>query len=215
MLLDAAPSAAWAPVAHATSAAMADVAACTVRVPFELIKQRLQMGLHTGTLDAARSIYRAGGVRGLYAGFLSTVLREIPFDAIEFALYEGFRSHGLRHEHDAHAQPSTAFTLAIGAGAGGIAAAVTTPLDVLKTRLMTQRVPVGHPDHYTGIRDCAARIWREEGAAAFSKGLGPRVAWISVGGAVFFGLYEQARSSLSFLVPQSNKKPTKTTELVD
>lgn len=41
----------------------------------------------------------------------------------------------------------------------------TTPLDVIKTRLMTQ----GERGQYKGIVDCARQIYREEGTSAFLR----------------------------------------------
>ncbi len=52
-----------------------------------------------------------------------------------------------------------------GAGAGMVTAICTTPLDVLKTRLMTQ----GAKKTYSGPLDCLSRILKEEGAAALFK----------------------------------------------
>lgn len=46
----------------------------------------------------------------------------------------------------------------------------TTPLDVVKTRLMTQ----GERGQYGGIVDCARQIYREEGSAAFLRVSAPR-----------------------------------------
>ncbi|KAG8733092.1 S-adenosylmethionine transporter [Ceratobasidium sp. 414] len=60
-----------------------------------------------------------------------------------------------------------------GSVAGGIAAAVTTPLDVLKTRIMLDM-----------------QIYRTEGAGALFSGVVPRTLWISAGGAVFLGVWE-------------------------
>lgn len=72
----------------------------------------------------------------------------------------------------------------------------TTPLDVLKTRLMTQgSTPVGTEVLYKNVFDCAARIYREEGAVAFLKGWEPRVIWISIGGCVFFTALEQCKKA--------------------
>jgi len=41
------------------------------------------------------------------------------------------------------------------------------------------------------------KIWREEGSGAFLRGVGPRTAWISIGGAVFLGSYQWASNTLS------------------
>ncbi|KAL0285639.1 UNVERIFIED_CONTAM: S-adenosylmethionine carrier 1, chloroplastic/mitochondrial [Sesamum angustifolium] len=57
---------------------------------------------------------------------------------------------------------------------GAITGAVTTPLDVIKTRLMVQ----GSTKQYTGICHCVNTILREEGSSAFFRGMGPRVLWI-------------------------------------
>jgi solute carrier family 25 S-adenosylmethionine transporter 26 len=40
------------------------------------------------------------------------------------------------------------------------------------------------------------RTVRQEGAKALLNGLGPRVIWISAGGAVFLGAYELAKDFL-------------------
>lgn len=56
-------------------------------------------------------------------------------------------------------------TSVIGALAGAITGLATTPLDVIKTRLMTQ----GERGQYKGIVDCARQIYREEGSSAFLR----------------------------------------------
>ena len=52
-----------------------------------------------------------------------------------------------------------------GAIAGAVTGVVTTPLDVIKTRLMTQ----GTNKTYSGVFDCAHKIWTQEGSSAFLK----------------------------------------------
>ncbi|THU48322.1 hypothetical protein C4D60_Mb09t25010 [Musa balbisiana] len=81
----------------------------------------------------------------------------------------------------------------IGAFAGALTGAITTPLDVLKTRLMVQ----GSANQYKGIISCAQAILKEEGPAAFFKGIGPRVLWIGIGGSIFFGVLERSKLLLS------------------
>ena len=59
----------------------------------------------------------------------------------------------------------SAETSVIGALAGAVTGFATTPLDVIKTRLMTQ----GERGQYKGIVDCARQIYREEGTSAFLR----------------------------------------------
>jgi len=73
------------------AAAAADVCVCAVRNPFEVVKQQMQVGMHDSGAEAVRTIMRTEGVAGLFAGYISTVSREIPFDALEFAIYEGIK----------------------------------------------------------------------------------------------------------------------------
>jgi len=40
------------------------------------------------------------------------------------------------------------------------------------------------------------RIIKDEGPSALLRGIGPRVLWISAGGAVFLGAYELAKDIL-------------------
>ena len=85
----------------------------------------------------------------------------------------------------------------VGAFAGSISAALTTPLDVIKTRLMTQKQGSVAVPRYTGWFDALSRIVRDEGPLTLFRGIHVRVTWISVGGALFFGAYEEARRFLT------------------
>lgn len=163
--------------------------ASLIRVPTEVVKQRMQSGEFSGAITALKNITAKEGFRGLYAGYGSFLLRDLPFDAIEFFTYEQlrrtYRTTRLRGSRDINGLE----TAAIGAAAGAVTGILTTPFDVLKTRLMTQ----GTSGRYKNVVDCAAKIWREEGAKTFFKGWEPRVIWISIGGCVFFSALEEAK----------------------
>jgi solute carrier family 25 S-adenosylmethionine transporter 26 len=164
-------------LSHLQSACVGEVMACLVRVPTENLKQNLQTNRFAGVRDALRQ-----GVR-FYNGYLSTVAREIPFSAIQFPIWEWGKAYLARGRNK---QPASPLESAVcGSVAGGIAAAVTTPIDVVKTRLMTS------PGKYDqGMISAARVIFLEEGGWAFTKGWQARVVWISLGGLVFFGTYE-------------------------
>jgi len=84
---------------------------------------------------------------------------------------------------------------ACGSLAGAVAAAVTTPLDVVKTRLMLNAKNASG-QLYSGTLSTLQTIVREEGYAALFHGVGPRVGWITLGGYVFFGAYEKSIQAL-------------------
>jgi solute carrier family 25 (mitochondrial S-adenosylmethionine transporter), member 26 len=76
----------------------------------------------------------------------------------------------------------------------GCAGFTTTPLDVLKTRLMTQGS--GADRLYANVWDCAVKIYKEEAVGAFLRGWEPRVTWIAIGGCIFFTALEQSKKLL-------------------
>jgi solute carrier family 25 S-adenosylmethionine transporter 26 len=77
------------PVVHMTAASCGEVMACLVRVPTEVVKQRMQAGLGSGAVSTISNIFtKEGGLRGLYKGFGITIMREIPFSLIQFPIYE-------------------------------------------------------------------------------------------------------------------------------
>nr|XP_043630163.1 S-adenosylmethionine carrier 1, chloroplastic/mitochondrial [Erigeron canadensis] len=177
-------------VAYLTSGAIGGIAASLVRVPTEVVKQRMQTRQFASAPDAVRLIVAKEGFKGLYAGYGSFLLRDLPFDAIQFCIYEqlriGYKWAARRDLYD----PENA---AIGAFAGALTGAITTPLDVIKTRLMIQ----GSANQYKGIVDCVQTILREEGPPALLKGIGPRVLWIGIGGSIFFGVLERTKKILA------------------
>ena len=75
--------------------------------------------------------------------------------------------------------------------AGGLCAslshALATPIDVVKTRLMTQAAVVGAVP-YTGVVDCVSTMLRTEGPGIFLAGIRPRMAYMGPLWALQFGL---------------------------
>lgn len=64
------------------------MAACLVRVPTEIIKQRAQAGSSNSLSTIAKKIYKTNGFMGFYRGYATTITREIPFSFIELPLWE-------------------------------------------------------------------------------------------------------------------------------
>ncbi|PTB61802.1 mitochondrial carrier [Trichoderma citrinoviride] len=120
--------------------------------------------------------------RELYRGWGITVFREVPFTVIQFPLWEAMKAWG-RRRRGGGGDVSAGESALYGSLAGGVAAAATTPLDVLKTRVMLSKERVS-------VADVFRRMAREEGVRPFFAGIAPRVTWISIGGAIFLGSYQ-------------------------
>jgi solute carrier family 25 S-adenosylmethionine transporter 26 len=164
---------------HLLSAWIGELSACLVRVPTDNVKQKIQAGVFR---DMKSAISGISGIRGFFTGYWTTVAREIPFAGVQFPLYEY-----LKNQMEVDAPIS-------GAIAGGVAAFVSTPLDVAKTRQMIEV----RTDKYVGrsMWHVLRTIYNEEGMRKLFSGASARVAWISIGGFVFFGAYETVRKSL-------------------
>ncbi|TDZ32746.1 putative mitochondrial carrier [Colletotrichum sidae] len=198
----------WAdPLSHMLAASLGEIAACAVRVPTEVVKQRAQAGQHGGSSAAAlRSILSqyssvgfAGVWREMYRGWGITVLREVPFTVIQFPLWERLKRWGRerkQHKNWRLDAPQTDYEVSAvesalyGSVAGAAAAGITTPLDVLKTRVMLSQ-------EKEKVGDILRGIYRDHGIRPFFAGIGPRVMWISIGGAIFLGSYQFASNTLT------------------
>jgi solute carrier family 25 S-adenosylmethionine transporter 26 len=189
------------------AASLGEIAACAVRVPTDVVKQRAQAGLFHGSskrafLNILSLRHKGYGVmiRELYRGAGVTVMREIPFTVLQFSLWEFLKANWAVNTGRLKGDVTATQSAGAGMVAGGFAAAVTTPLDVVKTRVMLDMDR--HPRQDGGGNGCGSgkkrigvlrmvrKIWVEEGAGAFWRGVVPRTVWISVGGAVFLGSYQ-------------------------
>lgn len=122
-------------------------------------------------------------------------MREIPFTIVQFSLWEAFKAAYSARQHRLTGRTEGVVYAGEGAVAGSIAGAIaaglTTPLDVLKTRIMLERRESGHSVRKRrGAIGLVRQIAQEEGARGFFRGFVPRVGWISTGGAIFLGTYQ-------------------------
>ena len=151
--------------------------------PLEIVKIRLQTQgemLRTAVKEGmanpaaprrgAVSIVKELGLLGLYKGAGACLLRDIPFSAIYFPCYSHVKKSVF---HEETRQLGVFDLLASGAIAGMPAAYLTTPADVIKTRLQVETKR--GETVYNGIVDAARKIYREEGIRAFFKGGLPRI----------------------------------------
>lgn len=180
--------------AHVAAASAGELTACSIRVPVEVVKQQQQAGQVSASLVAgAREVAAQAGARGFYRGFGATAAREVPFAMLQMPLLEKAKYYWTAARGGEPLAP--AHVALCGSICGGFAAACTTPLDVVKTRLMLGSDAAGRP-YDQGAAECVRRIYANEGPAAFMSGVSARVFWISLGGFLFFGAYDASTKGL-------------------
>jgi len=146
--------------------------------PLEIVKIRLQVAGEVAVAAkvgetvkrvSAIGVIRELGFRGLYKGARACLLRDIPFSAIYFPLYANLK----KGFQDKNGTISPISLFCAGVLAGIPAPFLTTPADVIKTRLQVK--PRAGQTSYNGVIDCTRKLMREEGPRAFWKGANQRV----------------------------------------
>jgi len=143
---------------------------------------------------------RNGG-QSFYRSLPTTLAMSIPYSSLMMASNETIRWY----LNPSGSYSLTTFLMA-GAASGSFAAAATTPLDVIKTKLNTQdfemaRVSTGELNaasrkfkvRYEGFVDAYSSVARTSGMRGFFRGVGPRVLQIGPSCALSWCAYETAK----------------------
>lgn len=188
----------WSPFVHMAAASAGETCACVIRVPVEVVKQRAQANHTLSSLTVFKQTLATEGFRGFYRGYFSTVIREVPFSFIQFPVWEYLKSSW----SSLQGCPVEPWQSSVcGAISGCAAAGITTPLDVAKTRIMLA---------HTGSVLARGSIWTamnivhaEKGVKGLFAGVVPRMLWISLGGAIFLGVYDKVKHTFTGLSYQT------------
>jgi solute carrier family 25 protein 44 len=158
--------------------------------------------LRTSGLQLVRHILTQEGVRGLYRGFGASVATFVPSSAIWWSCYGAWQT-ALWHQVDRlSARPPAAgaaaprrerdllaVQVASGMLTGCTSAAITTPLDVVKTRLQTQRAggPGAAAPTWRGV---ARQLLKSDGVPGLWRGVAPRIVSTVIWGTAMVTTYE-------------------------
>jgi solute carrier family 25 S-adenosylmethionine transporter 26 len=166
-----------------------------VKVPAAVCIRSVQANVYPNVVVAARQITTAAGPRGLFTGYLPTLLEDVPDMAVKFAAYETMRAMHRRFTGKSQEESAAAADISMGLIAGAVAAGATTPLDVVKTRMMCN---ASQRPCFTGA---ITGVWCESPPGfsrvqTFFTGVGPRAFSNGINSAIFFCFFEIMRSSL-------------------
>lgn len=182
-----------------TSGGLARVVAATIVSPLELVRTKMQsrkMGL--GQVSRClQELVAAQGVRGLWNGYTATLLRDVPFSALYWPLYEQTKAQ-LTLLYPPEATNSFLINFSSGAVAGSVASAVTLPFDVLKTIKqidMGERDIMGvKPGVSQGNLAIAKELVAAQGVKGLFSGLTPRLLKVAPACAIMISSYEWCKA---------------------
>jgi len=135
------------PVVHAAASSIAELVSCAILTPAEVIKQNAQMvsaGSKTNATVQTLAKFKANPL-ALWRGYTALAGRNLPFTALQFPMFERLRE-GIKAQRDRAGKRTgtileSGVITAVSAGAAGsVAAVITTPVDVVKTRIMLSAV---------------------------------------------------------------------------
>jgi len=176
---------------------LGELTAACIRVPVDMAKQRLQTGQKGGSpLRVQPSL--------LAASFQATAMRDVAQSGFQFPVYECLKLGAATWMSVDLNQLPTTTSACCGSIAGMASAIVTTPFDLVKTRLNLRASEVTAVAGRTTGRNAswalmvseAREIYGTHGARGFFKGAGLRGMWMGLGGFIFLGSFEFAKDQL-------------------
>ena len=182
--------------ASAVSVLITNVPYWVVRSPAEMVKTRRQAGVDESSWGLVQALWGQGGVAGgkrvlsgLYSGYASNYVYACPADVVKFLAYEAVTStvYGLKE-----GQKVKGVDAAVSGAIAGLASQVcTTPLDVARTRIMTDTIKgaaEGAVDNFSnkGSLQVMVDVWQQEGPQALFSGITPRVTRAVASGIIQF-----------------------------
>lgn len=159
-----------------------------ISTPIDVIKQRLQM--KKSPISGIYDGFRKTPLNQLFRSFPSTVLLNIPMVCANFVTYES-----LKLVVSPTNDPDDAISrhLICGGSAGAVAGFVSTPLDVVRTRIQTDCTCGARP-----VRCVIQKIVRDEGALALFSGGLARTIYHIPSAAITWTVYELMKGFLGW-----------------
>lgn len=174
-------------------------------MPVTVIKVRYESSAYSyaSLAGAATDIFRKEGLRGFFAGFGATAVRDAPYAGLYLLFYEAgkgwlsaFASRApalsAASAHSPSTSPSSlsssssvSINFLSGVLAASTATAVTNPFDAIKTRLQL------YPARYRNMVVAANMMLREEGVRSMFDGLGLRIMRKALSSALAWSVYEE------------------------
>ncbi|KJZ71192.1 Solute carrier family 25 member 38-like protein [Hirsutella minnesotensis 3608] len=178
------------------SGAAARTFAGWVLMPLTVIKTRFESSLYSypSMFAAAGDIARKNGVRGFFAGFGATAMRDAPYAGMYVVFYELLKTqaslwastHYLEVDRATMQTPLAGLiNFSSATVAGAACSAISNPFDAVKTRIQLQ------PRLYRNVWQAAYLMATQDGLRSFWDGLALRMSRKALSSALAWTLYEE------------------------
>jgi len=159
-----------------------------ISTPIDVVKQRLQMK------NSPLKTYREGllntSFNQLFRSYPTTVMLNIPMVVVNFVVYESLT---LLTKSRTEVSDSVFAHLTCGGIAGGLAGFLSTPLDVVRTRIQTDCECGKRP-----IRCVIKNVVQKEGMSGLWAGYGARTIYYIPSAALTWTVYETMKTLLGW-----------------
>ncbi|KAL7930931.1 mitochondrial carrier domain-containing protein [Trichoderma chlorosporum] len=191
------------PTANMVSGAVARTWAGFVMMPLTVIKVRFESSLYSypSMWAAVKDIHHQGGLRGFFAGFGATAIRDGPYAGMYVTIYEMMkrRLSSLASQNASSAERTKGMSSSVASSvnfasailAGTTCSAISNPIDVCKTRIQLQ------PERYRNLVHAGYRMVVEEGFRSLWRGLGLRMSRKALSSALSWTIYEELIRSVT------------------
>jgi solute carrier family 25 protein 34/35 len=180
------------------SGSIAACGAVTITNPFDMLKTRRQLnnelGVGGGGQISMARVWQLEGLVGLQRGLLPAYIYQILMNGTRFMVYEPTR---LLFQQTLSNNALFCNAMA-GAGAGGVAAMIGTPFNLIKTRLQSYspHFQTGYQHGYTAIFPAIRSIYASEGLWGFYRGASASVLRTTAGSAAQLASYDWFKAHL-------------------
>jgi solute carrier family 25 protein 38 len=173
-----------------------------ILMPLTVLKVRYESSLYkySSLVGAARDIAGREGLRGFFAGFGATAIRDAPYAGLYVLFYEQSKRR-LSSFYGTSTSPETqplsgsdkkmgvsravSINFASGIVSGVACSIISNPFDAVKTRIQLQ------PDGYRNMVHATHRMVSEEGFRALWDGLALRMSRKALSSALAWTVYEE------------------------
>ncbi|KAH8199043.1 hypothetical protein TruAng_006781 [Truncatella angustata] len=182
--------------ANLLSGAFARAFAGFLLMPLTVIKVRYESNLYsyTSLAGAAGDIYKGERIRGFFAGYGATAVRDAPYAGLYVLFYEQCKKrlsvvYGKGKTGVDVNQMGSTLAASINFSSGAMASAacsfITNPFDAVKTRIQLQ------PREYRNTFQAIRKVVAEEGVRSLYDGLALRLTRKAISSALAWMVYEE------------------------